>query len=359
MKIAIVTSGDYVYAGNIFIDAKSKGHNISFIDVLGSPKNLIFKKFKLIFLFGIFDSLSFLISSYRNKKYIKKSSNVRIIHKHDIGSVLLRGDFDLIILINYAFRFPLDEKINIVNCHPSLLPKFQGLMSISHNVNDALLNNLNNVKTGITVHQIDNNFDIGKLIIQKSIELPSDTKLFYFYKKTYALISECLDEVIRSPAGKESLDGGSYFSSMSFWDVLKFKLRLLKQNKFFKFIINGGLIGLVSWFLQLCIYTLLESYLSYLDNKMLISVYAAFVVSVIISFHSLKKFVFKSRGYIYRFFIVTTLIVSIVGFLTELIFALFFSASPFFSIYFSYPLAALLVAPLSFLSQKHMVFIKK
>jgi hypothetical protein len=358
MNIAIVTSGDYIYAGNVFLYAKSKGYSISFIDVLGPQNDLLLKKFKLMILFGFFRSLSLLFLSYRIKKAIKKSGNLQTIKKSNVESVLFNGNFDLIILVNYAWLFPVDDEVKIINCHPSLLPKYRGLMPISHTVNEALIHKLAYVETGVTIHQIDDNFDMGKLICQKKIELPSDTPLSEFYKKTYDLILDCLDVMVKSPEGVEKLDRGRYYSSMGFLDVVRFKFRLLKQDKFFKFIVNGGLIGLVSWFFQIAFYSFLLSNFPYIENKMMLSVYTAFVISAIISFHSLKRYVFKSEGYIYKFFIVTTLVIGIVGLLSEIIFFLVNPISPFLSTYFSYPISALIISPLSFLLKSRLVFIK-
>ena len=144
-------------------------------------------------------------------------------------------------------------------------------MPISHAVNEALMHKLDYVETGITIHQIDDNFDMGKLICRKKIELPSDTPLSEFYKRTYGLISDCLDIVVKNPEGVENLDRGKYYSSMGLSDVVRFKFRLLKYNKFFKFIVNGGLIGLISWFFQIAFYSFLLSYFPYIDNSIFYS----------------------------------------------------------------------------------------
>ena len=358
MKISIVTSGDYIYAGNVFLHAKSMGHSVSFVDVSGPQSDILLKKFKLVVLFGFFKSLLLFFSSIHTKKIIKKSGNLQTIKKINVESILLNGDFDLIILVNYAWLFPTDSSVKILNCHPSLLPKYRGLMPISHMLNKALINKLTYIETGVTIHQIDDNFDMGRLICQKKIKLPSDTSLSEVYKRTYGLISDCLDIVIKSPEVGVKLDKGKYYSSMAFLDVVRFKFRLLNQNKFFKFIINGGLIGIVSWFFQVIFYSFLLSDFPYIDNKMMLSVYAAFVISAIISFHSLKRYVFKTEGYFYKFFIVTTLVICIVGLLSEIIFFLVNPISPFLSTYFSYPISALIISPLSFLLKSRLVFIK-
>ena len=160
MKISIVTSGDYIYAGNVFLHAKSMGHSVSFVDVSGPQSDILLKKFKLVVLFGFFKSLLLFFSSIHTKKIIKKSGNLQTIKKINVESILLNGDFDLIILVNYAWLFPTDSSVKILNCHPSLLPKYRGLMPISHMLNKALINKLTYIETGVTIHQIDDNFDM-------------------------------------------------------------------------------------------------------------------------------------------------------------------------------------------------------
>ena len=56
----------------------------------------------------------------------------------------------------------------IINIHPSLLPKFKGLNTFSR-----VLKN-NEIKTGCTVHYVDEKLDNGLIINQKSFYINSD-----------------------------------------------------------------------------------------------------------------------------------------------------------------------------------------
>ena len=53
-------------------------------------------------------------------------------------------------------------KKNIINIHPSLLPKFKGLNTFTR-----ILKN-KEIKTGCTVHYVNEKLDAGKIIIRKS-----------------------------------------------------------------------------------------------------------------------------------------------------------------------------------------------
>ena len=54
------------------------------------------------------------------------------------------------------------NKKNIINIHPSLLPKFKGLNTFTR-----ILKN-KEIKTGCTVHYVNEKLDAGKIIIRKS-----------------------------------------------------------------------------------------------------------------------------------------------------------------------------------------------
>lgn len=61
---------------------------------------------------------------------------------------------------------------NILNVHPSLLPKYPG-MDLS--VHEEVLKNAEK-ETGMTIHYIDEGVDSGEILLQKSTEvLPDDT----------------------------------------------------------------------------------------------------------------------------------------------------------------------------------------
>ena len=50
----------------------------------------------------------------------------------------------------------------IINIHPSLLPKFKGLNTFSRVIKN------NEIKTGCTVHHVNSKIDAGKIIVQKT-----------------------------------------------------------------------------------------------------------------------------------------------------------------------------------------------
>jgi phosphoribosylglycinamide formyltransferase 1 len=81
---------------------------------------------------------------------------------------------DLIILAGFLLKFP--ESIikkypkNIINIHPALLPKYGGKGMYGMHVHQAVLDN-NEKETGITIHYVNEHYDEGAIIFQKSVNI--------------------------------------------------------------------------------------------------------------------------------------------------------------------------------------------
>lgn len=81
---------------------------------------------------------------------------------------------DLIVLAGFLWKFP--EQIiaqypnKIINIHPALLPKYGGKGMYGMNVHRAVLEN-NETETGITIHYVNEHYDEGEFIFQKSVNI--------------------------------------------------------------------------------------------------------------------------------------------------------------------------------------------
>ena len=78
---------------------------------------------------------------------------------------------DYIVLAGFLLKIPL-KMVNsyqekIINIHPSLLPKYGGKGMYGRNIHKAVLKNKEK-KTGITIHFVNENYDSGRIILQKS-----------------------------------------------------------------------------------------------------------------------------------------------------------------------------------------------
>ena len=78
-------------------------------------------------------------------------------------------NLDLIVLAGFLWKVP--ENIlkafpnRIINIHPALLPKYGGKGMYGMHVHEAVVKN-KDVRTGITVHYVNENYDEGAIIFQ-------------------------------------------------------------------------------------------------------------------------------------------------------------------------------------------------
>jgi phosphoribosylglycinamide formyltransferase-1 len=85
---------------------------------------------------------------------------------------------DIIVLAGFLWLVPMDfirafEGI-IINLHPALLPKYGGKGMYGHHVHNAVLE-AGEKETGITIHMVDEEYDKGDILCQKSFEIfPED-----------------------------------------------------------------------------------------------------------------------------------------------------------------------------------------
>ncbi|MDB5284677.1 MAG: purN [Bacteroidota bacterium] len=94
------------------------------------------------------------------------------------GRVLNALNIDMIVLAGFLQLIPqfLLQKYpgKIVNIHPALLPKFGGKGMYGLKVHEAVLT-AKEKETGITVHYVNEHYDEGEVILQKTVSIkPSD-----------------------------------------------------------------------------------------------------------------------------------------------------------------------------------------
>ncbi len=105
----------------------------------------------------------------------KKSGNGKISWTETL-EILHREKIDLITLAGFLKKIP--EKIvaefayKIINIHPALLPSFGGKGMYGMNVHKAVFESSAKV-SGATVHFVNENFDEGKIIAQKCVDISS------------------------------------------------------------------------------------------------------------------------------------------------------------------------------------------
>ena len=92
---------------------------------------------------------------------------------------LKERDIDCIVLAGFLKLVPAEVTAlyagKIVNIHPSLLPKFGGKDMYGARVHNAVLESIESY-TGITIHEVNEEFDKGKLVAQYSTLLSPEVE---------------------------------------------------------------------------------------------------------------------------------------------------------------------------------------
>ena len=142
-------------------------------------------------------SMSKKIAEKNNIKSVYADSYV--LQSGRLSSVMKRKNIDLVVLAGFLLKIPKKfvskyEK-KIINLHPSLLPKFGGKGMYGDNVHKAVLRSGENV-TGITIHYVDEVYDSGEIIFQKSCNIGPNEGLVSLREKIRKLEYEFFPKTI-------------------------------------------------------------------------------------------------------------------------------------------------------------------
>ena len=99
------------------------------------------------------------------EKILKKKNNLLKTNKKINTKLIINNKIDILITSGYPFliKEEIIKKVNIaINLHISFLPYGKGIMP-------NLWSFVESFPAGITIHQLDKNFDTGKILIQKRI----------------------------------------------------------------------------------------------------------------------------------------------------------------------------------------------
>jgi phosphoribosylglycinamide formyltransferase-1 len=150
----------------------------------------------------------YIFSNNANAKVLERAKKLNIptevFSKEDfIGDKVLQKlssiQPDLIILAGFLLKFPQNcvEAFpnKIINIHPALLPKYGGKGMYGMNVHRAVVEN-KEPETGITIHYVNENYDEGNIIFQKSVSLLGNETPDEVAAKVYELEQRYFPEVI-------------------------------------------------------------------------------------------------------------------------------------------------------------------
>ncbi|RXJ86140.1 phosphoribosylglycinamide formyltransferase [Arcobacter sp. CECT 8985] len=140
---------------------------------------------------------SFNIANFVVNSKTYENENLDLI----ITNILKDYDCDIIFLSGYMKKIGKEilnayEK-RIINTHPALLPKFGGKGMYGRNVHEAVIKAKEN-SSGVTLHYIDENYDEGEYILQKSIKLSNDESVDSLEKKIKQLEKQTILEGLKT-----------------------------------------------------------------------------------------------------------------------------------------------------------------
>ena len=187
VSILIFASGNGSNAENIITYFQNKAIDINWIIITNnSNAGVIQRSIKMGIPFLVFNKKDF----YENM-FLKKISLINP---------------KLIILAGFLLKIPenLIKKFNnkIINIHPSLLPKYGGKGMYGMNVHNEVIKN-REAESGISIHYVNNQYDEGKIIFQKSTKIiyPSNAK--NLSKKIHELEMKYFPEIIEKLINSE------------------------------------------------------------------------------------------------------------------------------------------------------------
>jgi len=129
-------------------------------------------------------------------------SKSRLNQSQDVEKALL-NDVDFIVLAGFLLKIPSSIIVlfpnKIINIHPALLPKYGGKGMYGMRVHQEVKKN-NEKETGITIHYVNEKYDEGNIIFQKSIAItPKDTPLDIankVHKLEYEFFPKTIEKII-------------------------------------------------------------------------------------------------------------------------------------------------------------------
>jgi phosphoribosylglycinamide formyltransferase 1 len=123
------------------------------------------------------------ISNNQNANVLQKAKNYNIDTftvnantsdnpDEQIEKLLLQYGCSYVFLSGYMKKISanLTEKFNFINSHPALLPKYGGKGMYGRYIHEAVIKN-NEKYSGVTIHEVNEHFDEGKIIFQEKFAL--------------------------------------------------------------------------------------------------------------------------------------------------------------------------------------------
>jgi phosphoribosylglycinamide formyltransferase-1 len=154
------------------------------------------------------------LSNNKNAKVLERANKLKIstvcFDKEDLYSsksveVLLKDQADFIVLAGFLCKIPVSiiqlYPDKILNIHPALLPKYGGKGMYGDRVHKAV-KQAKEKESGISIHFVNEDYDKGRIVFQKSFEITSDMSVEDIAKKIHELehlhFPKVIEEVVKN-----------------------------------------------------------------------------------------------------------------------------------------------------------------
>ncbi|WP_109832945.1 phosphoribosylglycinamide formyltransferase [Reichenbachiella versicolor] len=119
----------------------------------------------------------------------------------DVKNKLANNKIDYIVLAGFMWLVPeylvKSYPNKIFNIHPALLPKYGGKGMYGHHVHEAVID-AREKESGITIHLVNEEYDKGKVLCQKSLEVSNNDTPDSLADKIHKLEHEFYPRTIES-----------------------------------------------------------------------------------------------------------------------------------------------------------------
>lgn len=91
----------------------------------------------------------------------------------------------------------ITNEFKVINSHPSLLPKYGGSGMYGRFVHEAVINNRES-ESGVTIHEVNEEYDEGKILLQKRLSISEDEDVETLEARVKELESIAIVEALKN-----------------------------------------------------------------------------------------------------------------------------------------------------------------
>lgn len=116
---------------------------------------------------------------------------------HEVFAPIRASGVELVVMAGFLKLLPIPPEFEnrVINIHPALIPNFCGHGFYGHRVHEAVI--AAQAKTsGCTVHFVDNQYDHGPILLQRSVAVQPGDTAEQLAKRVFAVELEALPEAI-------------------------------------------------------------------------------------------------------------------------------------------------------------------